>query len=201
MENLVRKVESFMTQGTAHDFLHVMRVYESGQKIGIKEGADMNILEPALLLHDLGMAVPGSKETHAERSVIYANQFLEEIKYLKKYHEAILYAIKYHSWRFSNLAVTLEHKILQDADKLDGLGSIGVIRAFLVGAQHGRLAYDRNDPEPINRELDDNTYTLDHFYTKLFKLPDLLHTATAREIAKQRVEFMYLFINQLVQEI
>ena len=96
----------------------------------------------------------------------------------------------------------MEAKILQDADRLDALGAIGIARTFSVGGSERRSFYNPDDPFwKSTRELDDREWTLDHFRTKLLKLKDSMHTKTAREMAQERARFMELFIKQLQKEL
>ena len=170
-----RRVKQLMEGNSfsGHDYLHVQRVYNLANYIGKIEGANELILRPAVLMHDLGRIDEAKNPAikHATASIVYANDILNEIDFPKQYKEAVLHIIKFHSWKNTAEAQTIEHKVMQDSDKLDALGIIGIIRAFDVGGANGRLDYNPEDPFfRTNRKLDDRQYTLDHFYEKLFKL-------------------------------
>ena len=98
--------------------------------------------------------------------------------------------------------MTLEGKILQDADRLDALGAIGIARTFSVSGSESRMFYNPGDPFwKSDRELNDREWTLDHFYKKLFRLKKSMHTNTAMEMARERAGFMEQFVRQLKKEI
>lgn len=96
---------------------------------------------------------------------------------------------------------TLEAKILQDADRLDALGAIGLARMLMVSGALARPLYDSTDPLAQNRDPDDTAFALDHFQTKLFTLADTMQTVTARQIAEERTQYMRSFLTRLQSEI
>jgi uncharacterized protein len=96
---------------------------------------------------------------------------------------------------------TVEAKILQDADRLEAVGAIGVARVFYIAGQLGAQLFDAEDPLAAGRELDDRRYALDHFAVKLLKLPAMMHTAAARRHGEQHAAWMRLFIEKLCHEI
>jgi uncharacterized protein len=188
----------------AHDFHHIMRVYKNAKLIGQREGANMNILLPAVLLHDLVVYRKGSAKSSSssEESSHLAENILQSYGYSKDNITRISYCIRMHSYSKRLVPASLEGRILQDADRLDAIGAIGIARTFSVGGSEKRAFYNVHDPfYRSSRELDDKQWTLDHFQTKLLKLRDLMHTRTAKKIAQQRTKFMMLFIRQLKMEI
>jgi uncharacterized protein len=188
----------------AHDFQHIMRVYKNAELIGKKEDADMEILLLAVLFHDLVVYPKGSAKTSksADDSADLAEKWLQSYGYPKDKIDKISYCIRTHSYSKRMVPATLEGKILQDADRLDALGAIGIARTFSVGGSEKRSFYNPDDPcGRSNRELNDRDWTLDHFQTKLLKLKKLMHTKTAREMARKRAVFMESFIKQLQKEI
>jgi uncharacterized protein len=182
-----------------HDQTHTLRVYELCRLIGEKEKADPLILEPAALLHDVGRGFEGVD--HAEKSAEIAEKLLKECNFPVDKIPEVQYAIRMH--RFSRGAEpnTLEAKILQDADRIDGSGAIGVAMTFAYGGSKNTELYDKDDPLAKNRNLDDTKYVLDHFQTKLFKLPETMHTKTAKQIIRERSSYLKLFFNQFLEEI
>jgi len=189
---------------SAHDFQHIKRVYKNAEVIGRREGADMKILLPAALLHDLVVYPKGSAKTSksADDSADMAEKLLKSFRYPQDKIDKICYCIRTHSYSKRLVPATLEAKILQDADRLDALGAIGIARTFSVGGSERRSFYNPDDPFwKSSRELDDREWTLDHFRTKLLKLKDSMHTKTAREMAQERARFMELFIKQLQKEL
>lgn len=188
----------------AHDFHHIMRVYKNAEIIGWREGTNMEILLPAVLLHDLVIYPKGGVKSSksSDESATLAENILQKYGYPLDQIDQICYCIRVHSYSKRLVPVSLEGKILQDADRLDALGAIGIARVFSVGGSENRAFYRDDDPFcRSTRELDDSQWTLDHFQTKLLSLKDLMHTKTAKKIAEQRTKFMLLFIKQLQKEI
>ncbi len=205
LDKVERKVIKLLDgRDSAHDFQHIKRVYKNAEVIGRREGADMKILLPAALLHDLVVYPKGSAKTSksADDSADMAEKLLKSFRYPQDKIDKICYCIRTHSYSKRLVPATLEAKILQDADRLDALGAIGIARTFSVGGSERRSFYNPDDPFwKSSRELDDREWTLDHFRTKLLKLKDSMHTKTAGEIAQERARFMELFIKQLQKEL
>jgi uncharacterized protein len=188
----------------AHDFYHIMRVYRNAEMIGQYEGTNMEILLPAVLLHDLVVYPKGSAKSSksSDESADLAENILQSYGYPQDQINQICYCIRAHSYSKRLIPESLEGRILQDADRLDALGAIGIARIFSVSGSENRTFYNANDPFcRSDRDLDDTQWTLDHFQTKLLKLEDSMHTETAKKIAQERTRFMLLFIRQLQKEI
>ena len=207
LQEIMLKVELLLHyQSPAHDFEHVQRVYRNAEIISKKEeGADLDIVLAAALLHDLVVYPKGSRRTNhsADESADLAKKILSEYKYYPvEKIEKVVYAIRTHSYSKQLIPSTLEGKILQDPDRLDAIGAIGIARTFSVGGSENRSLYDPKDPFcESDRELDDTRWTLDHIKKKLLILKNSMHTKTAKEIAKQRTDFIESFLNQLRKEI
>jgi uncharacterized protein len=188
----------------AHDFYHIKRVYKNAKIIGRHERPNMDILLPAVLLHDLVMHPKGSAKSSksAEESADLAEDILQSYGYPQDEITQICYCIKMHSYSKKFIPASIEGKILQDADRLDALGAIGIARTFSVGGSANRKLYNANDPfYRTIREVDDIQWTLDHFQTKLLKLEYSMHTKMGKKMAQERTSFMLLFIRQLQKEI
>lgn len=205
LSKMTRKVKRVLEgRDPAHDFQHIKRVYKNTEVIGLQEGADMDILLPAALLHDLVVYPKGSAKTSksADDSADMAENLLHRYGYSRNKIEKICYCIRTHSYSKRLIPSTLEGKILQDADRLDALGAIGIARTFSVGGSENRTFYHPDDPFwRSGRELNDKEWTLDHFQTKLLKLKKSMYTKTASEMASKRANFMELFILQLQEEL
>jgi uncharacterized protein len=205
MDSIMRKVMDMLEgQDPAHDFQHVMRVYKNAKLIGTQEGAIMRILLPAVLLHDIVVYPKGSDNSvmSSDDSADLAEKILQRLRYSQHEINGISYCIRAHSFSKRLIPASLEGRILQDADRLDALGAIGIARTFSVGGSEKRTFYNAGDPFcRSGRRPDDKQWTLDHFHTKLLQLKDLMHTRTAKRIAQQRTRFMMLFIRQLQKEI
>jgi len=182
----------------AHDFEHVKRVLRLGFEIGKVEGANMTILKPAILMHDLGRTNEDGKIHHSKFSVTLARKLLKKVDYPKEFWKPILYAIEKHSWK--NSADTLEAKVLQDADKLDAIGAIGLARGFAFGALNNWPEYNPKDPFfKKKRQMED--YTIDHIYWKILRLNQMIHTKKGKEIAKERDLFVREFLKRMEREV
>jgi len=187
----------------AHDFEHIMRVYKIAEKIGKKEKANMTLVRAAVLLHDI---VSYSKSDKRSKSASMASS-LQAAKILKRYdYDAseigmITEAIREHSFSKGMIPRTLEGKVLQDADRLDALGAIGIARAFSVGGAEKRPFYNKDEPFCRKRIPNDQKWTLDHFYKKLLLLEKKMNTKTAKKEAQHRTKIMKRFLNALKKEI
>lgn len=205
LDRIKRRVKKVLEgRDPAHDFQHITRVYKNAELIGRKEGADMEILLPAALLHDLVVYPKGSAKTSksADDSADLAEKWLQRYGYPQDKIDRISYCIRTHSYSKRLVPATLEGKILQDADRLDALGAIGVARTFSVSGSERRTFYNLGDPFwKSGRELNDREWTLDHFQTKLLRLKKSMHTKTAKEMARERARFMELFVKQLQKEL
>jgi uncharacterized protein len=187
----------------AHDFSHIWRVYKNAWIIGQEEGADMQVLLLAALLHDVGSEKKHiSKQVESEglgkRAV---EAFLVSIGLEEEKREMVLYAIDVHRFSRQIVPVTLEAKILQDADRLDAIGAIGIARVFLTGGTLGRELYHPDDPFCRAREPDDAKWNLDHFYKKLLKLEFGMHTKCGKRLASARTAVLRRYLHDLEEEI
>ena len=187
----------------AHDFEHIMRVYKNAQKIGKKEGANMKLVLIAVLLHDI-VSYPKSgrkSKTSSVKSALEAQKILKRYGYSNNDIRIVSKAIKDHSFSRGTVPNSLEGKVLQDADRLDAIGAVGIARAFVVGGAEKRPFYNKNDPFCKSRRPDDQNWTLDHFYKKLLLLEKKMNTKTAQTEARRRTKIMKKFLNDLKKEI
>jgi uncharacterized protein len=207
-EQIIRTVQLLLhNQSPAHDFQHVLRVYKNAEMISKQEkgSVDLDVVLAAALLHDLVVYPKGSIKTvnSADDSAEIAKKILLEFKnYPIEKIEKVADAIRTHSYSKKLAPRSLEGKILQDADRLDAIGAIGIARTFSVGGSENRSLYNPTDPFcKSERQLDDTQWTLDHIKKKLMILKNSMHTKTAKKIAEERTEFMELFLSQLRSEI
>ncbi|MEM3144177.1 MAG: HD domain-containing protein [Candidatus Nitrosotenuis sp.] len=203
IKRLTQYVKKRIQNDPAHDFDHIMRVCRNAKKIAINEKADICVVLAAALLHDI-VSFPkhdARSKTSSSQSAIEAKKILPGFGYSKKEIDIICDAIKNHSYSKKKTPKTLEGKILQDADRLDALGAIGIARTFVVGGSSGRLIYNEQDPFCKNRVPDDKMWTVDHFYKKLLVLEKNMHTELGKKIARKRTAFMKKFLAQLAQEV
>ena len=206
-EQIMRTLQLLLhNQSPAHDFEHIIRVYKNAEMISKQEEyVDLDIVLAAALLHDLVVYPKGSSKTinSADDSAEIAKKILLEYKnYPREKIERVADAIRTHSYSKRLVPQTLEGKILQDADRLDAIGAIGIARTFSVGGSENRSLYNPTDPfYESERQLDDMQWTLDHIKKKLMILKNSMYTKTAKKMAEERTEFMELFLNQLRKEI
>jgi len=180
----------------AHDFDHVLRVLALAERIGEAEGADMDIVRPAALLHDIAHDEPAHHLRGAERARgVLADQ-------PPAFVEAVAHAIEAHRFRAEPRPHTLEAQVVYDADKLDAIGAVGVARAFAHTAHVGnRLLVPLDDVDPQSLASGSGHTAVHEFVFKLSRLRDLLYTKTAREIARGRHEFTVAFFQRLDAEV
>ncbi|WP_222105427.1 HD domain-containing protein [Denitromonas ohlonensis] len=186
----------------AHDISHVERVVANARLIAAAEGADLAVVIPAAWLHDC-VSYPKNHPDRARSSrdaAALAVDWLREQGTSSNLLPAIGHAIEAHSFSAGITAETLEAKVVQDADRLEALGAIGIARCLMVGGALGRPLYHTDDPFCASREPDDQRFTIDHFYRKLFHVGETLHTDAAKREAAERIEFMRAFLAQLGTE-
>ena len=187
----------------AHDFAHIERVVNMARKLSIAESANLNIVVPAAWFHD-SVAVPKNSPLRSRASYLAAQKaraHLQEIGYDESLLPAIEHAIIAHSYSANVRPDSLEAQIVQDADRMDALGAVGVARCMLVGGSIGRTLYEPTDPMCEERSPDDLKYTIDHFYTKLLHIGETMNTASAQREARRRTQFMKDFLTQLNRDI
>lgn len=188
---------------TAHDLAHVERVVKTARQLAVQEGAPLAVVLPAAWLHDC-VSVPKNSPLRAKASTLAADQaitLLTRLGYPQAYYADIHHAIVAHSFSARVVCQSLAAKVVQDADRLDALGAIGVARCFTVGGMMGRHLYHPGDPFCAQRPAEDVLYTLDHFFEKLLGIEHSLNTDAARQQARQRIAFMMTFMSQLANEI
>ncbi|ELB2135316.1 HD domain-containing protein [Vibrio parahaemolyticus] len=192
-----------MQVDAAHDIEHVKRVVKTAKQLCDEENADIAIVLPAAYLHDC-FTYPKDHPNREQSSAIAAKKaiaYLESIQYPQHYHDAIAHAIEAHSFSANIRPNTLEAQIVQDADRLDALGAIGVTRCIQVSTHFNAQLYNDGDMFAKERELNDKQFTVDHFQTKLFKIVDTMNTESAKLEANKRKAFMQTYLKQLHDEV
>lgn len=182
----------------AHDVGHVRRVVANARAIAAIEGGDLDVIVPAAWLHDI-VNLPKDHPERAKASVMAADKACALLVGHDKL-EAIHHAIAAHSFSANITPETLEAKIVQDADRLDALGAIGMARMFAVGGALKRSLFDADDVLALRRAPDDSVYSLDHIQIKLMPVAKGLQTKTGRDMAASRIEYMLGFAQQLAAE-
>ena len=196
-------IHSLESADAAHDAAHVQRVAVNALKFAQLENADLEIVLPAVWLHDC-VAVAKNSDLRSQASQLSAEkaeELLTEWNYPTQNMQAIKHAIAAHSYSANITPETLEAKIVQDADRIDSIGAIGVARMMMVGGKMDCTLYHEVDPFCNNRDPQDRKWTVDHFYSKLLMLNSGFHTQAAKDEAQRRHNYMVNFLKQLESEI
>lgn len=188
-----------------HDWFHIERVWKLSKKIAEKEGGNLEVIELSALLHDI--ADPKFHNGDETLALKISQNFLEEIHVNAELIEQVLFVIKNIS--FKNRAEApenppLELQIVQDADRLDAIGAIGIARTFNFGGFKNNLMYHPEIKPNLGMNKEEykksNGTTINHFYEKLLLLKDLMNTETAKKIASERHNFMLQFLDEFYKE-
>lgn len=192
-----------LTGDAAHDRSHVLRVVANVKALAAAEGADPRIVVPAAWLHDC-VQVPKHSPDRARASRLAADaagEYLRGAGYPAEPIPAIEHAIHAHSFSAGVEARTLEAKVVQDADRLDALGAVGIARTMMLGGVLGVPLYDAAEPIPVTRTPDDRQSVLDHFFVKLLRLEERMQTESGRREAARRTAFMREYLAEIEWEV
>ncbi len=187
----------------AHDLSHLQRVWHNARALQAEEGGDLPVLLAAVLLHDC-VAVEKNSPLRSQASRLAAAKaatVLTTLEWPQAEIDAVRHAIEAHSFSAGIEPLTLEARILQDADRLDSLGMLGVARTFYTAGRMGSALYDPLDPEAKDREYDDRRFCLDHFQTKLLHLAAGFRTVAGQRHAQLRHQRLKQFMEQFKEEI
>jgi uncharacterized protein len=186
IETIRHYVQGVFNLPGSHGLDHIMRVVYLCEEIGKEENANMKVLLPAALFHDIGRPVETEKGMpHEEAGARMAERYLRSIQYDEEYIPKITHAIRTHRYRSIEKPETLEARILSDADKLDAMGAVGIARTFIrAGEHHGEI-----------RDA------IDHIHNKLLNLHGLIYTETAQRMAEERHRYLCVFLETLTSEI
>ncbi|WP_367254303.1 HD domain-containing protein [Pseudomonas sp. stari2] len=187
----------------AHDLSHLQRVWHNARTLQAEEGGDLEVLLAAVLLHDC-VAVEKNSPLRSQASRLAAEKastVLANLNWPEEKISAVIHAIEAHSFSANITPLTLEARLMQDADRLDSLGMLGVARTFYTAGRMGSALYDPHDPEARERDYDDKRFCLDHFRTKLLHLADGFQTAAGQRLAQLRHQRLKGFMEQFKEEI
>jgi len=209
-EEIIRKTAEYVRatlegEASGHDWWHAYRVWKVAQTIGKQEGADLFVVELAALLHDIAdWKFHDGDETVGPQK---ARTWLTSLHVQKDIIDHVCEIIETVSFKGAGVATpmrTLEGKVVQDADRLDAIGAIGIGRCFAFGGSKGRLMYDPQQKVLLHESAEsykkNDSTSLNHFYEKLFLVKDRINTKTARDIAQQRHEYMKVFVKRFLDE-
>lgn len=187
----------------SHDVSHLHRVWTNVCAIRDIEGGDHQILLAATLLHDCVSVEKNSpfRSSASRLAAAKATELLSEMGWDEERTQVVAHAVESHSYSANIAPTTLEAKILQDADRLDALGMVGVARLFYVSGRMGSHLYDPTDPQARQRDLDDKRFAVDHFKTKIFTLAQGFQTATGQHMAQVRHARAERFLREFMEEI
>ena len=206
---IIEKTKTFVKdklygEGSGHDWFHIERVYNLATYICEKENGDNFIVKMTALLHDID---DWKFSNRNDTDTTVTENFLKSVSVDEEHISKIVNIIKTMSFKggiVDSSQNTLEGRIVQDADRLDAIGAIGIARTFAYGGNKNRLIYDPSikpiDFKSLNEVKNKDNHTINHFYEKLLKLKDLINTDTARQIAEERHRFMELFLDEFYYE-
>ncbi len=201
LENSIRRMQA--TDSSGHDWWHTWRVRNLATYIASKENADLLVVELAALLHD----VSDWKFNVDEKAGFDNVKGLLVVNKLEKYTRPVISCIRNISFKGAGVPDkpgSIEAQCVQDADRLDAMGAIGIARTFAFGGHHNRTLFDpETKPVMVNtfeQYKSQNSPTINHFYEKLFLLHDRLNTVTAKRIAADRHQFMEAYIKRFMDE-
>jgi len=200
-ENFVKSVLEGDSSG--HDWWHIHRVRNLALMIAKSEGADLFVVELAALLHDIDdwkLIEAGVEEQKTKTWLRNCNVEEDVTERICK----IIEGVSFKGAGVNTSTNDIECKVLQDADRLDALGAIGIARTFAYGGSRGRGIYDPEIQPEMHTDFENykksNAPTINHFYEKLLLLKDQMQTKMGRNLAEQRHDFMILFLNQFYEE-
>lgn len=194
---------TFNDDYSGHDYFHTLRVYKMAARIAEQENANLLIVQLAALLHDVD-DIKLSPETYENKNKAAA--FLRKHNISEEMIKTICNIIEEVSFKGTDSVVpeTIEGKCVQDADRLDAIGAIGIARTFAYGGSHNRIIYDPDIKPLVNMNADKYqshiSTSINHFYEKLFQLKELMNTDTAKRIAEQRENYMRTYISEFLDE-
>jgi len=206
MPTLLQARAWYAASDPIHDFDHILRVYHMAERLGQIEGADLEILHAAALLHDAEGTTPGGagRTSHHQRSAEFAAAVLEDEGWLPERIAAVQHCIRAHRFRGDGeIPQTIEAKVLFDSDKLDVLGAIGAARTIGYAALSGMPAYAQPSPKFLasgQLEAGEPHSAYHEYLFKLCKVKGRMFTASARAIAEERERYLSEFFERMIRE-
>jgi len=209
-KEVINKTKKFVKdklygEGTGHDWWHVLRVSQMAKKIGKKERADLFVVELAALLHDIA----DWKFQGGDDSVgaVIAKKWLENFNIdaeIISHIFKIIMTISFKGAGVENKVYSIEGMVVQDADRLDAMGAMGISRCFAYGGSKGRQIYDPNKKLRMHKSFEEykrnDSSSVNHFYEKLLLLKDRMNTKTGKKIAQKRHKFMKIYLDKFFRE-
>ena len=197
--------QHYQHQDAAHDIGHFRRVWLTAGRLSAGEPVDLLVVLTACYFHDIVSLAKNHPERHlsSQRAAEKARQILTDDfpDFPARLIPSVMHAIAAHSYSAGIAPQTPEAKIVQDADRLEALGAIGLARVFAVGGALNVALFDPEDPFAERRELDDTQFSLDHFQRKLLRLPETMQTVEGRRMANDSARFLVQFMARLSAEL
>jgi len=189
----------------SHDLAHFRRVWQTAHQLSqtVTEEVNALVLLAAAYFHDL-VNLPKNHPDRAHASTLAAKKtadILQQLGFDQALIPTVQHAIAAHSYSANIQPETIEAKLIQDADRVEALGAIGLARVFYISGQIGSQLFDADDPLAEQRERDDKRFALDHFEEKLLRLPDSMQTEPGRQLAEERAQVLRDFRRQLCIEL
>ncbi len=189
----------------AHDISHVQRVWKTAQQIMAQEPSPVNplVVLAACYLHDI-VVLPKDHPQRAQASslaAVKARAVLVEMAFPGQLIDNVCHSVASHSYSAGIAPQTIEAKVVQDADRMEALGAIGLARVFYTAGVLRQKMFDPQDPQALQREPDDRRYALDHFQLKLLKLADAMQTDAGRAMAQENTDYLHEFTTKLLREL
>jgi len=205
---LLEDIEAFakkMLDGarTSHDWDHTLRVFKLCERIGAKEGVDMDVVRVAAYLHDIGRGYQDASYgavCHAEKGAEMATPIVKALHLTKQQKDNIIHSIRSHRFRGNHTPETPEAKVLFDADKLDSIGAVGIARAYLFAGEVGARLHNWDIDIEKTKPYSKNDTGYREFKVKLCKIRDRILTQEGRRLADERHEFMEQFFKRFIKE-
>jgi uncharacterized protein len=199
--NRIRKRTAQYYKHSHHDKYHIERVYNLALRLAQEEKADLDTVKAAVLLHDIARAQEdeGAIDDHACEGAKMARKILSEVKFPKEKIPNVIHCIETHRFRRRLIPKTLEAKILQDADRLDIIGAIGIARVFTRGGWSNTPIHDPTIKPKIKYDGKSET-SVNHIQEKLLGIRDTINTKTAKKIAEERHRYVEQFLDRLLKE-
>lgn len=209
-ENLIETTRLYVEQkmagdGSGHDWWHIYRVWSISKKLAQKEGADQTTTELAALLHDIAdwKFNDGDETAGPKKAADWLSKNNADIKLIEQVCE-IISTLSYKGAGVATPMKTIEGQVVQDADRLDAIGALGIARTFAYGGNKNRIIYHPDEPPVMHESFEhyksNKGHTVNHFYEKLLLLKDRMNTQSAKNIAEQRHQFMQDYLNQFIKE-
>ncbi len=189
----------------SHDISHFRRVWKTAQQLIENGKLELNklVVLTACYFHDI-IVLPKNHPDRAKTSTMAAEETavcLKQLEFPAELIEAVCHAVKTHSYSANITPETLEAEVVQDADRMEAIGAIGLARCFYTGGKLGQGLFDSEDPMGENRELNDRQFSLDHFELKLLRIKETMKTEPGRKMAKKHSQFLEAFRTQVCKEL